>query len=1317
MNYFAFISYTGADRRWAAWLHRNLEYYKIPTGIMGERSDAPKNLRPIFWYKKDLSGTVLSEALRRELDDSRFLVVICSPEAAKSVWVNDEVKRFIDTGRADRIIPFVVKGEPHAADHALECLPPALRDLPREHEIRAICVADQGRRHALVDTVATMLGVRFDALWQRYRRHRRRMACIWAAVAALLLAIGLFAWDYTRERASWFNTYVDVYGVPQGLEELTPEEVAHRTVSLRFTYRRTPFGEPGFYSWRLHRIEAVNSAGTPGDTRIDDIYAHPVLQFDYADGKLDRVTGKDFAGRNEMIYSIRDDYDGTPAGIIDLGGVETTQASGYLKGASGIPNLVTRSKIKRLHLTRDGQGRIIKKTYHSNNDDDLAGSAIADEHDIFGMAYTYDAEGHALRVDYLGYDGHPTANRYGVAAQEFEHKPKDFRYVARRILNIDNEPIIDEGLIALERISHDCYGNVVGQRFFDTEGNPCYGTANYSIRIIELDDRGLWKSEKTFSPDSVPVVNSQGYAVQECDYDGKGRVKAVRNYDENGELAAAKDGYAETRYSYNSRNLMTETSYYDKEGKPATDATNGFHRAEFDYDSNGYDTETRCFDEDDKPAYDAHGVSITRYEYDPYHRVTSVSYFAPDGSPCSNDQFYHRMELTYDSRGNRVKEEFFDNEGRRTLCKERYAVYELGYDNAGNLVSFRTFDTDYKPIYIDNYVTLRYEYTPNGLLCGRRTYNAADSLTLNIGWTAIELYEYDAAGHLTAMRYFDADSLPCINKDDKVAVKLYTNDERGNCIVAEYFVAEGKRTLDSRHCSKLVRAYDEKRNLLSEEYFGTDDEPVVSTDGYHRVDYVYDKRNNVIETSYTGIDGRPTLDNNGVARRIYGYNARGLRTKEAYFGRDGNPAIHREYGCELSLVDYDSHGREISLSRCRADGSLMKPEQATYIPAREEYIYDERGGVEKILYYDADGNLSRLTGYAVQEISHDHLGRALAYSFYDAEGKPIGGPNFYARLTREYFSPDSMCTTFYDNNLRHVVNITETTCNGNLLRMFYTDSVGNLMLYNNPTIVSKPFAMSVHSYDKHGNSVASYYFGADGQLLQRDLGYASERRLYDELGRLVEMLAYDAHGERCNAIDTGVSHVLFKYDDFGNVVEQSWLDADDKPAVTPWAYWKVNRQYAPDGELLKVLYTLPDGRVSERMPQSGAPQGDLPTAEVKEQIPEEMLRLVLCSVEGPGQMWNAGYKGLYVVLQFEDWITGESNLDKFAEVIGATRGKKKHLVLWRFDENDPEGGEIFEETFSEEPLTARFMDQSCPNDVLPRLAAAKLAQWRAAHPQ
>ena len=113
---YAFISYKREDERWAKWIQRKLENYRLPSIIRKQHIQLPQYIRPVFRDSTDLSGGILADRLNEELMRSKFLIVVCSPQATQSEWINKEVHSFIDDGRLGNIIPFIVDGEPHSTD-------------------------------------------------------------------------------------------------------------------------------------------------------------------------------------------------------------------------------------------------------------------------------------------------------------------------------------------------------------------------------------------------------------------------------------------------------------------------------------------------------------------------------------------------------------------------------------------------------------------------------------------------------------------------------------------------------------------------------------------------------------------------------------------------------------------------------------------------------------------------------------------------------------------------------------------------------------------------------------------------------------------------------------------------------------------------------------------------------------------------------------------------------------------------------------------------------------------------------------------------
>lgn len=200
----AFISYKREDERWAKWLQKKLEHYKLPTEIRKQNPNLEfaKNPRHVFKDTTDLSGGVLAKAIKEGLDSSKYLIVICSPRAAKSPWVCKEVQEFINSGREEYIIPFIVEGEPNAREAENECFPEALKALAGERELLGININENGRESAAVKVVSRLFGLRFDTLWDRFQREKRRRAIGIgiAIIATLFIGIGTLTYLYQQKQ-------------------------------------------------------------------------------------------------------------------------------------------------------------------------------------------------------------------------------------------------------------------------------------------------------------------------------------------------------------------------------------------------------------------------------------------------------------------------------------------------------------------------------------------------------------------------------------------------------------------------------------------------------------------------------------------------------------------------------------------------------------------------------------------------------------------------------------------------------------------------------------------------------------------------------------------------------------------------------------------------------------------------------------------------------------------------------------------------------------------------------------------------------------
>lgn len=211
--YRAFISYSKQDQQQAKRLHPALETYRVPKGI-DVALPRDRRLGRIFRDDDEMgASTDLGATLRDALANSENLIVICSPHAARSKWVNAEILHFKNSGRGNRIFAVVIDGIPNANDPESNCFPPALSAQSASEELLSerhteplgIDLRKEPFKRARIRLVAGLLGISFDSLWQREKRRtmkRRAVAAVVSVVLASVIVLLGVKWLIERNRVN-----------------------------------------------------------------------------------------------------------------------------------------------------------------------------------------------------------------------------------------------------------------------------------------------------------------------------------------------------------------------------------------------------------------------------------------------------------------------------------------------------------------------------------------------------------------------------------------------------------------------------------------------------------------------------------------------------------------------------------------------------------------------------------------------------------------------------------------------------------------------------------------------------------------------------------------------------------------------------------------------------------------------------------------------------------------------------------------------------------------------------------------------------------
>ena len=212
-HYNAFISYNHNPRdiRIASNLQHQLENFKVPKDV--STSGGLTGIDRIFLDTGELEvAGDLNKVICDVLEDTDYLIVICSPESKQSIWVQREIEYYLRNHTIDTILTVISDGEP------FDVLPDILlyediEDDSEEGHHRVFreplscdyrLPARTARQTELPRLVAALIGCRYDDLVQRQRHYRKkRMTAVLTVSAVLLLsALTYLVWSNNQIKAN-----------------------------------------------------------------------------------------------------------------------------------------------------------------------------------------------------------------------------------------------------------------------------------------------------------------------------------------------------------------------------------------------------------------------------------------------------------------------------------------------------------------------------------------------------------------------------------------------------------------------------------------------------------------------------------------------------------------------------------------------------------------------------------------------------------------------------------------------------------------------------------------------------------------------------------------------------------------------------------------------------------------------------------------------------------------------------------------------------------------------------------------------------------
>ena len=239
-----------SDEQIANSLADSIRKYRLPSGVASSQDDT--DYRRILL---DTQETPFDEKVREQLDNSRFLVLLCSPDAKNSAPLNQRLNAFYQTHDRDKMIAVIVRGEPEESfpesfieRKLVQHILPDQRVIERMETIEPIAAdlradTDKRRKQLLhyetIRIVASVMSLHPDDLVQRMQTRRKKtlirglimIAAVVVIVSAIFIRLGVIA--HKEGKIAEEQTQLSVKTAERTIQEL-PELFADEPLALEY---------------------------------------------------------------------------------------------------------------------------------------------------------------------------------------------------------------------------------------------------------------------------------------------------------------------------------------------------------------------------------------------------------------------------------------------------------------------------------------------------------------------------------------------------------------------------------------------------------------------------------------------------------------------------------------------------------------------------------------------------------------------------------------------------------------------------------------------------------------------------------------------------------------------------------------------------------------------------------------------------------------------------------------------------------------------------------------------------------------------------
>jgi len=286
---------------------------------------------------------------------------------------------------------------------------------------------------------------------------------------------------------------------------------------------------------------------------------------------------------------------------------------------------------------------------------------------VYESRYSSDRSGRRTRLTFVGKDGEPIENAWGISTYHWDHQGPQTMVETRVNLAGEPQPLRPGFEFGRLRLKYGRDGLLERMQNVDAAGNMVENKSGAAQDRLEYDRRGLVVAWNVLDKNGNPTEgNGPNVARGVISYNAMGDEVGICHYDSDGAPMVNAYGFCASTTQYDRFGNLAMRTFLGADGRPTVHEQAGYQSLRMIWSDTGMvRNRLSLFGSDGQPFnHKQRGYAEVVHRYDGKNQVVAVAFYDRDGSPTHHRSIdAARINYRYDAHGRRLEAAYYDDTG------------------------------------------------------------------------------------------------------------------------------------------------------------------------------------------------------------------------------------------------------------------------------------------------------------------------------------------------------------------------------------------------------------------------------------------------------------------------------------------------------------------------------------------------------------------------------------------------------------------------------------------------------------------------------